>query len=455
MDRISDGITDDDFGAMQENMLRNNRSSDGINGEKSEFLRELDHPDAVRWPVMDERVFRGPLGELARLASANTEADPTAVLATAVVWAGALLGRLYFLGVGDDRHHPRMFITLVGASSRARKGTSTSPVRSVFQEIERILKARPPLRVAHGLSTGEGLIATVRDPRDDEDKGGVEDKRIMVIESEFGRVLRASTRQGNTLSPVLRDAWDGVPLGILTSASPTKATAPHICLLAHVTRDELSKLLDNVDVWNGFANRFLWLCVRRRAEIPLPVGLSDADRSRIANDIASAVEHPHGKDRMVFTEDAKKLWVESYGELTRDHPGILGAVTSRAEAQVLRLAIIYALLKSSDQISADHLEAALAFQRYAFDSARFIFAQAGAAPFDRVAQGIVQALRTGPKTQSELHKHFKGHLKSGALLTALQGLQERGQVTNEILQTGGRPRILWSLRDEKESEFAR
>ena len=47
-------------------------------------------------------------------------------------------------------------------------------------------------------------------------------------------------------------------------------------------------------------------------------------------------------------------------------------MTARAEAQVLRLALTYALLDRADAIWTQHLEAALAFHQYAVDSAHFI-----------------------------------------------------------------------------------
>ena len=44
--------------------------------------------------------------------------------------------------------------------------------------------------------------------------------------------------------------------------------------------------------------------------------------------------------------------------------GMLGAVTSRAEAQVVRLSCLYALLDSSKVIRRQHMTAALAVWRY-------------------------------------------------------------------------------------------
>ena len=65
---------------------------------------------------------------------------------------------------------------------------------------------------------------------------GVSDKRLLVTETEFSGALKVMMWDGNTLSPVLRDAWDGKPvLGTLTKASPTRATNAHVSVIGHST----------------------------------------------------------------------------------------------------------------------------------------------------------------------------------------------------------------------------
>ena len=51
------------------------------------------------------------------------------------------------------------------------------------------------------------------------------------------------------------------------------------------------------------------------------------------------------------------MWCAIYEKLSEGKPGLLGAVISRAEAQVVRLALLYALLDCSKLIRAEHLEA--------------------------------------------------------------------------------------------------
>jgi putative DNA primase/helicase len=53
-------------------------------------------------------------------------------------------------------------------------------------------------------------------------------------------VLNATGRDINTLSPVLRSAWDGRPLALLTRTAPARASAPHLSVIGHITAAELA-----------------------------------------------------------------------------------------------------------------------------------------------------------------------------------------------------------------------
>jgi hypothetical protein len=109
--------------------------------------------------------------------------------------------------------------------------------------------------VAQGpLSSGEGLVYAVRDPVEVEGKDGnievvdpgVEDKRLLVIEGEFSAVLRACQREGNTLSAILRTAFDHGNIEPLTKHNRIKATGAHINFVGHITEHELRCLLTSI-----------------------------------------------------------------------------------------------------------------------------------------------------------------------------------------------------------------
>jgi hypothetical protein len=142
-------------------------------------------------------------------------------------------------------------------------------------------------------------------------------------------------------------------------------------------------------------------------------------RVQAAGDFARAAETIH-RD-----EQAKTLWRQVYPELSEGKPGLLGAVTSRSESQVMRLACIYALLNCSAEIHTEHLNAALAVWQYCFDSARFIF---GDSLGDPTADGLLGELRNHAQgmTRNEIREFFGRNKSSTEIERALGALQEQG-----------------------------
>ena len=76
---------------------------------------------------------------------------------------------------------------------------------------------------------------------------------------------------------------------------------------------------------------------------------------------------------MLREPDAEDVWAQQYPVLSEGKPGLCGAITSRAEAQVLRLSMVYALMDCSATIKVSHLQAALAFWDYSEQSVSLIF----------------------------------------------------------------------------------
>ena len=96
----------------------------------------------------------------------------------------------------------------------------------------------------------------------------------------MGSPVAVGRRDGSTLSPLMRQAWDGDRLAIRSRGSGTVvADGAHVAVLGHVTAEELRAKLVETEVANGYANRHLFVLVRRSQL--LPAG-GDADRPAIA-----------------------------------------------------------------------------------------------------------------------------------------------------------------------------
>jgi len=269
---------------------------------------------------------------------------------------------------------------------------------------------------------------------------GEEDKRCLIIEAEFASPLKVMGREGNTLSPIIRQAWDTGSLRALTKNSPARASGAHISIVGHVTRNELRRCIMKTELANGFANRFLWLCVRRSKCLPEGGGLHDIGALR--QRVTEVVTFSKNVGRMERDPESRALWAEVYPELSKGKSGLLGAATSRAEAITLRLSCLYALLDRSAVVRVEHLRAALALWSYAERSARYVF---GSALGDPVADEILAALQVGPDgmTRTELRELFARHKASDEVGRALGALLDDGLVRMVKEETGGRPVQRW------------
>jgi hypothetical protein len=418
---------------------------------------ELDKgPAASDWPTLDPAALHGLPGDVVRAIGPHTEADPVAILAQYLVAAGNAIGRGPHYRVERDRHGANLYAVLVGDTAKARKGTAWGWVRQIMVAADQAWAAE---RVHTGLSSGEGVIWAVRDPimgTERSGKGasaqrvaveidpGIADKRLMIAETEFAGALTVARREGNTLSSVLRDGWDGVALATLTKHSPARATGAHVSLIGHITADELRADLNRVSIANGFANRILWLCVRRARVLPFGGALDDETIADLGRRTDAAIKIAGRRDRVPMTADARRDWGCVYPELSAGRPGLFGALTARAEAQVVRLALTYALLDGRGEIGTDHLRAALAIWEYADASVSCIW---GDALGDPVADEILRALRqagAAGRTRTELRDRFGRHRGADEIGQALAALAAAGNAQCIMrADTGGRPAEVW------------
>jgi hypothetical protein len=248
------------------------------------------------------------------------------------------------------------------------------------------------------------------------------------MEGELSQALKVMKREGNTLSPIMRNAWDGENLKTMVKHSPLKATNPHISVLGHITSTELLRHLTETEMANGLANRFLWAKVKRVKSLPFGGEWYTVDVSPVTATLHSALRTFQGKDlRLDFAdEDARELWVEAYGILTGDRPGMFGAITARAEAQTLRLALLYAVADGSSMIRTAHIESALAVWGYCEDSARAIF---GNSTGDPDADKVLEHLRDGELTRDEIRDTFSRNRSSEEIDRIKDFLLDVGRIT--------------------------
>jgi hypothetical protein len=395
-------------------------------------------------PRVDPVAFHGVLGDIVAAADPSTEADPVGVLGSLLTMVSGLIGPGPHLRIGNTRHPLLIWTLLLGSTGRGRKGEAEATAHLFVGRTDDAFAA---IRVG-GLSTGEGLIERIRDPDDDNDATGTKDKRLVVIETEFGTVLARARREGNTLPTVLRQAWDGGRLGVLNRQALV-ASGSHVAISGHVTPKEFRAKLSASDLAGGLYNRFLPLYVVRSKELPVPEGIGEDVLGDLALTLRQAITRAREVERIRLDRDATTVWAGGmYADLTGgpDVDGPVAEFTQRAAPYTLRLAGLYAALNGHAWITPADLTAARALVRYAAESAAYILVRT---PTDaererdhlrlQVLRDAVIAAGPDGLNGRAVSALFSRKLSAAALEELVARLVADGGFVTEIRPTGGRP----------------
>lgn len=338
-------------------------------------------------PKVVDAMYYGITGDVMRAACSGTEVHPAAVGSAFLSFASAALGRNRWVPIGDKNHHARLYTAHVGRSGIGGKGMALDLARRIREKVE---NGRDPVQDGQfacgnfhdgGLSSREGMGYMIRDPSEEKDKegktldAGVDDKRLFVVEEEFANVLRQTKREGNTLSAAIRTAWDGGAIAPATKSNRIRVDKPHIAIHANITPNELRVSLDNNDLTNGFANRFLFVWAERCGIVPYPSRTPDDVVEQFAQKLLAAIRRARNPGEVRAADDARRRFSVFYHEHKRGlgTTAQLRGLLERHPPYAWRLALTFALLDCRDEIDDDHMAAALAWLNYYRESTRFIF----------------------------------------------------------------------------------
>jgi hypothetical protein len=407
----------------------------------------MDSAGRAAFPTLRKEALYGLAGDFVRTIYPHTEADEAGLLVQLLAGFGNVFGRTAYYVADGARHYTNLFALVVGKTSSA-KG---SALAHVMNQLESLDSAWAEKRVRRGLSSGEGLLKAV------DDEENPTDRRLLVLETEFASVLHMNRREGNTLSSVIRNLWDKGSGGTMTKKNAVSVNNAHVSIIGHITHEELGRYLGATEIANGYANRFLFACVRRTKLLPEGGNLRAEERERLMERLLEAVEFAQGVDEMRRDEEAASLWAGVYAQLAADRAGTFGRATARARAQVLRLSLIYALLDCSAVIRRVHLEAALALWQFCEESARYIF---GEGVLSDKAQKLLDAIcakGVDGMSKSQMHALFGGRLKSTELKALLDEIKSTRAAYQTKTITAGRDEERWFAADAdpngEESEF--
>lgn len=417
-------------------------------------------------PHIHEKAFFGILKEFVDAATNNSEASPVAIAANVIVWFCAMLDRTVYQWIGDSKIHCRPFFLLVGKSGKARKGTSESLPRRVFARVEELRKKKNPNHTSlnihgGGLSSGEGICFAIRDTaEDDKNDNGISDKRLLVIEPEFSNVLANCKRETSTLSPVIRNVFDGRDLAPLTKNNRTRATKPHVVIIGHITSHELTdKVHRSIETTNGLLNRFLICFVAREKLVPLPAMTSHECIKELSEKIVSIFEFIDNKNldgqgvEITLSNSAQEYWKIIYPKLSQDNAGIIGSLLARSEVYARMLAMVFTIFDKKTTIEISHLESAVRWIAYIEESIKHLFRntndQVKESEISNFSEEIFLLLKkNGSMTRTEINKAFNGHKSGQAIKEALERLlnQSPACITQTFEKTFGRSKEIFSAK---------
>ncbi len=406
------------------------------------------------WPVLASEAYYGLAGNIVRAIEPHSEADPVAVLIQLLVLIGNCIGHAPYFQIEADRHHLNLYAATVGSSAGSRKGTAYGRARQPLEAVDEHWIAHC---IEGGLSSAEGLLWRVRDEvsewQVDKKTGegkyvvtdpGIADKRLMVVENEFASVLKQFQRDGNALSPILRNGWDGRTLSSMTKNSPAKATGAHLSLIGHITRDELLRYFDRTEAANGMGNRVLWVAVR--SSKLLPDGGGEVNLAPFIPSLHRAITHARTVGQMRRDETATALWHEVYPALRAEVPGMVGAMMARAAPITVRLSMLYALLDGCREVGEAHLRAALALWDYAAASVRWIFGDTLGDPEADETLRELRKIGMAGMTRTEISGLFSNN-RSAARIGQVLAALEAARLARCEFQTPeggkGRPSERW------------
>lgn len=429
---------------------------------KARFFRELEKPsDTSRVPPTASPVmFPGILGDIVQLCCQRSEAVPVAVATYALAFFSAHLGPMRHLAIADEKRWLNNYWLLIGPSGMG-KGASEYGVKRIFECIDERLQqifaedlksgqtsgiaTYPSLDIHDGsLSSGEGLAAAKADSLKIE-KGEppvvITDKRFLLLENEFGNALNHAERSGNTLSHVLRNAYDGKSIKPLTKRDRTFCSDPYFVLAGNITPKELnSHKQSSVMSMNGMLNRMLIIWTKTTARHSRPQPMDDSAVTAIAERLAShlfmarnrSFETHWRKLRTLsraidMTEDAWQLWDEMYPALVNlPDCEAVQTLCRRHRLHIRITAALLALMNGQEVVDQPTLYAALAWSDYSRQSVvyacRFFEQQQLSERHQQIGQGILQAVRQsgGRCVMTDIYAWFANRIRRDEMLTGLE-----------------------------------
>lgn len=289
--------------------------------------------------------------------------------------------------IGRAMNEPAVVLAELDAAIAVHEETLAQPARSaaVAPWVEVLADFASKPIVLSGVSSGEGLAWAIRDDAEGfDDEGnptvepGVPEKRMLLNLSELGSVLSLVRRPGSTLSTVIRNAYDAVPLETNSKTQPVTVAEHHIGMSASITPAELVGLMfdakdSSASADNGLGNRPLYAFVRRTKLVSRPTraeGCDEITETLWANVVrvyaALQPTGPHRSAHLEFSAEGAAAWDAIYSGLDSERGSSERAhkLHGRVTTNTRKLAAILAVMSGEHTVGPEAVRAAAAWAAY-------------------------------------------------------------------------------------------
>ena len=402
--------------------------------------------------------YYGPLGELARRHQTEIPINLMAFYAMLLPAIGWLIGRRAMIQISRDKHFCNLFTVIVGKTG-CGKGQCWNIVQSLVEQIDPTC----PQRLHRDVASAPGLIGLVRDAstlvrgKKVIDDPGVTDKRCFVLFEEMDNLFTAMGRQGSTLEKLWNMAYDGRSLEN-NARDREKATNPHVSCVCQITdesfRDAVGTVSKGRGRSNGFFNRFI--TVRAVKERSLPRGGVMPDVGDLIQELQTALA-PLGACDSASPKTIQ--WHPSaypeldafHAALDGEHPFLSGldGLAARLKPNVMRIAMLFAVIDRDEFIRPDHLRAAKAFCLHCIDDSRGFFHPSSSSFAKPSLDDRVLAVATkDPCAATGFHNLLGNKCVGEALQASLSRLvEQRALIREDFKPDHGKTVPRWRLAD--------
>ena len=316
-----------------------------------------------------------------------------------------------------------LFVVLIGDTGVGKSSTIT-PMKRVIKDGTTIPPLETPeVPVKQGVSSGEKFIdMTVIKS----DLPGEPNKPAPIVAefAEFSDLAQKANRNGSTIKEALIDAYDGNSMGTASREhGDVFVEDPFVSLISSTQPRSMRRVMHEMDLESGFANRFIFVSGDPVYREKLFAGPT-YDIGYATEKLAEVFDFYRDNDdpvQLEFDNPATEAYLEAMGDAhLRDHGTALGSSFSNINARLIptvtKIMILFAANEHSTVITRDIVERTFRLVPWLLGAAdeaqENISASLQQEQYDVIVEEVRLAWESGePHTKSSLNRRLQSNRK--------------------------------------------